>query len=233
MAIKHSLLALASLISIGQCLPFSVASSTPTIPLDEDSNTGPSPLPSPASTLKLKYIGVHLGTQNYTCNSTTGTYFSPGALAQIFDATEYLTAHPNEIDSISQTYLDHYTALPCSESSSDCIESDDRCEDQANARTDHPLPVLGEHYFTSSGTPTFDLYNGRGHPFLYGKKLGDIPAPSSSDVDWLYLVSNGSAANHIISTVYRIETAGGVQPDSCTGSGSITVPYAGQYWYYG
>ncbi|TKA71854.1 hypothetical protein B0A55_09827 [Friedmanniomyces simplex] len=205
--------------------------SPPAIPLDEVATTASSALPAPTGS--LKFIALQLGTQNYTCNSTSGKYTATGALAQIFDATAYLTKNPAMVDSLSLAYLDLYTSLPCSKWPSDSITTDDQCEDKANSNFARPLPRLGEHYFTSTAAPTFDLYAAPGHPYMYAAKKADVPAPDSGDVDWLYLASNGSTSNHGISSVYRIETAGGVQPSSCSGAGSIYVPYAGQYWYYG
>ena len=199
----------------------------PALPLDLVATSATSALPTPTST--IKYIALGLGTQNYTCNSTTGKYDAAGALARLFDATVHLSVNPSEISSLSQTYLDAYTSLECASSSSDCINKDHRCEDRANAKS---LPILGEHYFTVAGTPTFDLQSAPKHPFLYAAKKADVPAPSSDDVDWLFLASNGSTVNNVISSAYRIETAGGVQPSTCSGSDSITVPYAAQYWYY-
>ncbi|KAH9835961.1 Protein of unknown function DUF3455 [Teratosphaeria destructans] len=203
----------------------------PALPLGEIKDTGNSPLPKPSCS--PKYIAVGLGTQNYTCNATTGKYTATGALAQLFDATAYLSNNHDKVDSLSHTYYNTYTSLPCSKSPSNCVESDDRCEDQANSHfKPWPLPVLGEHYFTASGTPTFDLHNARSHPFLFSKKAGDVASPRSYDVDWLYLSSNGSSENRVISSVYRVETVGGVQPASCSGTSSIEVPYSAEYWYY-
>lgn len=222
---------LSTLFSSGHSLPRPPFNETPTLPLAEVANTGPSPLPSPSG--RPKYVAVGLGTQNYTCNATSGNYTATGALAQLFDATLYLAAHRNQIPSMPQTYLSLYNALPCSKSPSPCVAQDDRCEGLANSLfRPRPMNILGEHYFTSSGTPTFDLYDAPGRPFMFSKKAGVVPAPSADDVDWLYLTSNGSSENSIISSVYRVETAGGVQPKNCSGSGSIEVPYAAEYWFY-
>ncbi|KAK3066508.1 hypothetical protein LTR53_017114, partial [Teratosphaeriaceae sp. CCFEE 6253] len=169
---------------------------------------------------------------NYTCNATAGKYSATGALAQIFDATHYLTMHPNEIASLPQTYLDLYEMQQCASTRSANVKHDGSCEARANKKFSHPLKALGVHYFTSAGTPTFDLSQAPGHPFLYAAKKADVPAPSADDIDWLFLASNGSASNRIITSVYRIETAGGLAPTTCSGTGSITVPYAAEYWYY-
>ncbi|KAK5108666.1 hypothetical protein LTR62_008071 [Meristemomyces frigidus] len=229
-SIIQALLALSSLLSTAHSLPHRSSNPIPSIPLNQISNSGVAPFPYP--TTALKYIALQIGTQNYTCNATTGTYTANGALARIFDATVYLTNHPTQVSSLSRTYLDLYTAQPCSRWPSTRVPADDCCEDLTNLASLHPLPVLGEHYFSATETPTFDLYAAPGHPYLSAKKLGDVPAPSAADVDWLYLVGNGSPQNTIINSVYRIKTAGGVAPGSCTGNGWLEVPYAAEYWYY-
>jgi hypothetical protein len=232
----HSLRTLLSLLSISlmaQSLPNHPSRSTPTVPIDVVNNTSAaSPLPTPSTT--LKYIGLGLGTQNYTCNSTSGKYVAVGALARLFDATDYLSNNPDKMGSLPQAYLDIYTGLQCSKDPSDCVELDDLCEEEANLQSKHPLAGLGQHYFTASGTPTFDLHDAPDRPFMYSKKVGDVPALSAENVNWLYLSSNGSSVNHGVDGVYRVETAGGMQRSSCQqGDGTIYVPYAAEYWFYG
>jgi len=199
--------------------------------MEDVTNTGSEPLPAPSG--EPRYIALGLGTQNYTCNTTSGTYAATGALAQLFDATYYLKANQDKVATLPQTYLDLYTALPCSRSPSACVEADSQCANQANVQFQGgPLAPFGEQYFTSNATPTWDLYGAALHPFLYAKKVGDVKAKSANDVDWLFLESNGSPENKIISSVYRVETVGGVAPQTCSSTHSITVPYAAEYWMY-
>jgi hypothetical protein len=101
--------------------------------------------------------------------------------------------------------------------------------------------VLGTHYFNGGGQPTFDLtkVNAR----LTAKKLKNVAAPDGSypgpnnagAVDWLLLTDvGGNASWGGVSYVYRVETAGGMPPATCSGkSGAFTVPYAAEYWFYG
>ncbi|KAF2861293.1 hypothetical protein K470DRAFT_256965 [Piedraia hortae CBS 480.64] len=224
-------IAITLLSSIVASLPTQACNASPTLPLGEVANSGPSPLPTLSG--PPKFIALGLGTQNYTCNSTTGNYTSTGALARLFDAKPYLTRNKNEVQSLPRAYLDRYLEFPCSQQPSDCSEEDEQCEELVNASFQPlSLRVLGEHYFDSAGVPTFDLYKGQGHPLLHGKKTGESPAPSKEDVHWLYLTCNGSTDDRVVSSVYRVETAGGVPPDSCSGDGSIVVPYAAEYWFY-
>jgi hypothetical protein len=100
------------------------------------------------------------------------------------------------------------------------------------------LPVLGNHFFAADGTPTFNL-TGPGK-ILYGVKTDSIAAPASADpgpagtgaVAWLYLPSKtGVAAENSVGvqTVYRVSTAGGNPPSTCSGAGTISVQYSALY----
>ncbi len=101
------------------------------------------------------------------------------------------------------------------------------------------IPVIGHHYFDGAGVPTFDLGS---TGFVRGKKSGDIPAPANAckgpnnqgdgAVDWLALSDAGGSKD--LSEAYRVETAGGKAPASCSGQPKdIQVQYAAQYWFYG
>jgi len=103
------------------------------------------------------------------------------------------------------------------------------------------VPVLGQHYFNGAGQPTFDLSKSN-TGFLVAKKIGDIPAPTNAcagqdgqaygAVDWLTLTDVGGSQG--LNEVYRVETAGGKHPTTC--SGTVTYPiqiqYAALYWFY-
>lgn len=179
------------------------------------------PLPSsdlPAPTdLNLKVITLGIGHQNYTCNATTGTYGSNVALASLFDVTRYLSHHPDQVSTLSADRLQQY------EEHGDCAEESDY----------YPhFRQIGEHYFepTTPAIPDFDLF--ALDAFLSGKKAADVAAPASDDVDWLELVDNGDGETKNVKAVYRVETAGGKPPASCSGGEHIAVPYAAQYWFY-
>ena len=106
--------------------------------------------------------------------------------------------------------------------------------------------VLGKHFFTPaspSSIPTFSLYEVKENPFpiAYVAKKDNMTAPEQSfkgltnegAVPWLRLVDNGSSQGGV-NTVYRIETAGGASPKTCSGKPAhFEVPYAAQYWIYG
>lgn len=186
----YTLLQAILLLSSSSCLAHPSTLTIPAIPLDDAADPSITPLPTPTST--LRYIAVQVGTQNYTCNADTGIYTAIGALARIYDATAFLMSVPREIDSLSQNYLATYVSQQYHREVTSDVALNNACENYTDSQYHPLLPVLGRHYFTSIGTPTFDLALAPEHPFLYAKKLSSVHAPSSQDVDWLYLVSNGS-----------------------------------------
>jgi hypothetical protein len=101
-------------------------------------------------------------------------------------------------------------------------------------------PIIGSHYFQADGTPTFDLITVR--EILFAKKVADIKAPASANkglggygaVDWLALGDKSESVG--LRQVYRVVTAGGSAPATCTEGGAntiISVQYAAEYWFYG
>lgn len=78
---------------------------------------------------------------------------------------------------------------------------------------------------------------------LVAKKLANVPAPADAAtgpndagaVDWLELGDTGAGFSFGgVSVGYRVETAGGKAPATCSGkSGVFTVPYVAQYWFFG
>ncbi|RAK95016.1 uncharacterized protein BO80DRAFT_369805, partial [Aspergillus ibericus CBS 121593] len=92
--------------------------------------------------------------------------------------------------------------------------------------------ILGEHYFTASGTPFFDLRFGGNADWIAAKKVASVVSPKASvDVPWLKLVGVGGVG---VKEVYRVYTAGGASPAMCEGlNGVVSVDYAAEYWFYG
>lgn len=166
-------------------------------------------LPAP-SNLTLKHIALGLGTQNYTCESATSTPVAAGALATLYDATSLLSNTP--------VVLSTFPALAYSLGSS------------------MSLPTLGHHWFSADSVPTFDLEAANPRAFLSAKKVDSVAAPASSvpnSVPWLYLTDDGRGVSKNLQAVYRVETAGGSAPSTCTKAGNIAVKYAAEYWFYG
>ncbi|KAF9638694.1 putative malate dehydrogenase protein [Lasiodiplodia theobromae] len=112
-----------------------------------------------------------------------------------------------------------------------------------------PSTAFGEHFFSFAGTPTWDLlppltmYPDEAASIVFqGKKEASLAAPldacpgldGEGAVPWLYL-TKASTTDDGIAAVYRVVTAGGMQPDTCEGieEQEIEVKYAAEYWFYG
>lgn len=184
----------------------------------------------------LQYVGLGMGIQNYSCEDTAATPQSIGAIASVFDITDYLLQGGNATE-IGVGYLKAYSRLSCQASQN---LDNNKCQLKANYKFfDH----LGHHWFSDihgQGVPSFSI-PGRG--FLSAQKVGDVPAPKNAfpglrpgtgAVDWLFLPSDGSSRTIALSEVYRINTAGGKpDPSACTGGMRVvTVKYTAIYWYY-
>lgn len=185
-------------------------------------------LPAPSGS--LKYIALGLGTQNYTCASTPGSTtaapVSIGAVAKLSNAGSFLQSHSDLTDKLSGLVLGLSTM------SKGGIDPAQRMG----------LPYLGQHFFTAApSSPEFDCTAVSAR--LVAKKLANVAAPTSAcsgpdntrAVDWLALGDAGLGLSFgDLSSVYRVETAGGMAPATCSGeNGVITVPYAALYWFYG
>ncbi|KAF2011041.1 hypothetical protein BU24DRAFT_51818 [Aaosphaeria arxii CBS 175.79] len=190
-----------------------------------------SALPAPDG-LQLKFVGLGIGTQNYTCKpgNDTAEPGTTGAVAKLYDLGTRLNTDPLadwKISTISGLALNMY---------------------------DYPAvlngllwsqgyqQVLGDHFFTIT-VPTFYLnkVNATPKPLAFVKKNLGVDAPKSAcpgikgegAIQWLHLIDNGNSQGGV-NTVYRLETAGGAKPKTCKGMPEHwEVPYAAQYWVYG
>lgn len=190
-----------------------------------DSCTNPIPpsgiqsLPAPNST--LKFITIARGTQNYTCTSASSTPVLVGANAVLLDASPLLPLLPPGegtavLDLLPRYVIDlSFAAIKASS-----------------------IPKLGIHYFDSKGVPTFDLGN---NGLLKAKGLADIPAPANASagpfdqgngaVSWKTLIDAGGSVG--LKEVYRVETAGGKPPSTCTGvTAPLYIDYSALYWFF-
>ncbi|KAF9513768.1 hypothetical protein BS47DRAFT_1343765 [Hydnum rufescens UP504] len=161
-------------------------------------------------------LGLGVGVQNYTCTAA-GTYGALGAVAQLFDIScLYSTSSFNTLPSLA-LMLQQQRLL------------------RASAIT---ALALGHHYFVNfNGTlsPRFDITKDKQPPpsrYIIAKRIAGFKAPvnPAQNVDWLQLAR---ISGHFSKLVYRVETAGGQAPATCTpGSGDISVSYAAQYWFF-
>jgi len=209
--ITYTLLAVAGLISSVYCHPLSQRS-TAVLPLSEVLSGLPNPTAAPV------IIALGVGTQNYTCNSTSLTFGTNVAVADLYDVSKYVKSSTK--DSITKQYL---KATQC------------------NNQNPLHLNLIGHHFFSTSTTPNFD-FTSSGKGLLQAKKVINVPAPSSAfaglkgeaggAVDWVYLADNGYGISQGLQSVYRVETAGGKPPTSCKAGEQVEVPYAAEYWFY-
>jgi len=172
----------------------------------------------PSTNLTLQYVAIGRGTQNYTCASSSSLPVPQGAVATLFDLN-WLAYHNEPLLNTIPPVAVYLPLQPY------------------GFGLTFPVAVLGQHFFDSTGTPTFDLYSV--NKALYGSKTGDIKAPAAANkgpagtgaVDWLQLTANAGYESNGLSLAYRVVTAGG-QPFNCTVAGAITVQYAAEYWFY-
>lgn len=190
----------------------------------------PSALPAPASGLTLKAIALGLGTQNYTCSGTNASAApaSNGALATLYDASPALFVASKFPVQASDAPMH----LACAAEKADAA----------------PLRRIGDHWFSTTLVPTFDMAEGTSSPaqpaglFFSGKVAQRTPAPADAchgrdgqaAVPWLLLADDGRGVSRGVSEVYRVETVGGAAPATCAGlPKDFTHDYAALYYFYG
>ena len=176
----------------------------------------------------MKFITIGHGVQNYTCAdpSTNSTPVAIGALATLYDMTSLALSSPD----LASTLPALAAALPLT--ASFIVPNTPLFLEGVGT-----FQILGGHFFTADGTPTFDLFTAGVR--IFSKVVKKIKAPAEADrgihgtgaVEWLALGGkNGSVG---LSEVFRVQTAGGNPPASCAGvEAVISVPYAAAYHFY-
>lgn len=195
--------------------------------------TAPDALPDVTPGLILKHVAIGRGTQNYTCD-TTNTTAAPtatGAVATLFNAS-----------CIAATYPDLLNMLPRVSMAFNLTASASYPKNLLPTSTNTRLApgnyvISGHHFFIDSTTPFFTLDTDT-------LKLGVIPcskkaavaapadAPTGQQgekaVPWLKLSAKEGATGRL-QEVYRVETAGGSAPSTCSGMpASFQVEYSAQ-----
>ncbi|KIM77192.1 hypothetical protein PILCRDRAFT_12195 [Piloderma croceum F 1598] len=196
------------------------------LPLNQTVLASPTTTPS--------FVGLGVGVQNYTCNATSLTYSSAGAVVEVFD-----------ISCLSATSLfstiQNYAFDIWNNGSASNVTTQDVIDTLG-----HDPIVLGQHYFVANGTdpatgspaisPVWDFTSGaeKGNTeaFVIAAVVGDIPAPTGTDdVDWLQLKN---VEGELADTVYRVDTKGGQPPMSCTADAPLlSVKFTTKYWLFG
>lgn len=207
---------------------------TPQAPSCDLSNAvlpqAPEPLASPSEGLVLKHIALGRGTQNYTCDlsNSTATPQAAGAVATLFNASCVASAYPDLLAMLSNLAMKFAYPIPSGENSPARLGPSN-------------LAVSGQHFFTDLKTPFFNLDTPQSS---LGQapcsKDSQTPAPANAPaghngekaVPWLKLLTKDGATGNL-QEVYRVETAGGSAPASCTGmAAAFEVQYSAQYWFY-
>lgn len=195
---------------------------TPTLPTTGSGTQ----LPSPSDGLTLKFVTLGRGVQNYTCAGGYGAPASVGAIADIFDITAFAEESADSSDFTGLPAAAAYLPLPGVQQL-----LDGRMPAGSHAA------VIGKHYFNSAGVPTFDL--SAKSSLLASKLVQKATAPADADagpsgtgaVPWLKLDDAGGSIG--LKEVYRVYTAGGNAPASCSAEGILSVEYSAMYWFYG
>ncbi|KIK64303.1 hypothetical protein GYMLUDRAFT_220815 [Collybiopsis luxurians FD-317 M1] len=226
-----SLIVVASLALASVAAPATATASSSLCDVSSATLNIPSGVALPAPDYKTTFIGLGVGTQNYTCTSA-GNYTNVGAYAELYQICSKIYKSPDFKDLTSLAFTIWNNVLS-SVSASELVELGEILD---------PSFILGEHYFvtnpvTGSGlVPKWDFtshaFAGNPAAFVVGSKVADVPAPTSkSDIDWLELTNlTGTLANEI----YRVDTRGGQPPASCVpGSPEIYVKYTALYWFMG
>ncbi|KAH7360763.1 hypothetical protein BKA65DRAFT_192188 [Rhexocercosporidium sp. MPI-PUGE-AT-0058] len=188
----------------------------------------PTPLPPVTEGLFLKHVAIGRGTQNYTCDTTNATAIpvATGAVATLYNASCVAASFPDMLAAIPDVALQfNLTDI-----------------NQASLSPSN-LAISGHHYFTNGTTPFFTL-NSAGQDLGTApcQKNAAVPAPAGTTkgqgnqgfgtVAWLKLTTRDGATGGL-QEVYRLNTAGGNPPATCTGmAASFEVQYAAEYWFY-
>ena len=187
-----------------------------------------STLPAPIANLTLKYIALGLGTQNYSCptSSADAVPTAIGALANLYDTTDAIVGMAAMAMAPVATVSRVLSTITCEADSHDSAAQ---------------LNQIGQHYFDAAGTPTFDL--SPENLLLKAKKIDASNAPGGAcvgrdggaAVPWLMLQDDGTGRSRGLGQVFRVETAGGSAPPTCEGApvGTLTRDYAALYYLYG
>jgi len=201
------------------CKPTSVTKPTgpaPTLPL----TGGATELPS--TNLTLRVVAIGRGIQNYTCSAVGAVPVQLGAIATLYDATSL---------AFSNLALLH-TIPP--------IVVTKPLDPGYMAQAGQHFNVIGNHYFDSASTPTFNLSLATPQRTGFMAKTLGVNAPVGASkgpqgtgaVAWLDLNMKPGYVQKNVEQVYRVETAGGMNFATCTTAGVMTVQYAAEYWFY-
>ena len=158
-----------------------------------------------------------------------------GAVASLFNASCVVSAYPDISAMLSSVSL-NFNLSDLSSVPSSALTFPASFLKQTLAPTSG-MAVSGAHFFTNSSTPFFNMDASQ---WKIGEapcaKNNSTPAPEAAAkgqqgekaVPWLKLITRPGATGGL-QEVYRVETAGGSAPETCTGMpASFEVQYAAQ-----
>jgi hypothetical protein len=189
----------------------------------------PPQVPSPSNGLHLKYALLGRGTQNYTC-SGSGAPTPVGAIAILYDASCLAAYHSSLLHELVPGFLQF-------------DQGEEILAAAVFGRFSDEKLVAGHHYFLpDKTTAVFDMRVNGQTGYFEGRKTAVVDAPDyaykgknnegDGAVPWLKLKSTGKSVG--LSEGFRMITAGGEPPKSCSGQpGNFEVPYAAEYYFYG
>lgn len=189
----------------------------------------------------LSEVVIGRGVQNYTCAGASKdiTPKAVGAVASLYN-----------VSCIASNYADILSMLP------GLALQYNLPHDPTGKLEPSNLVLAGHHYFSSNGTPIFDMTPtpppgnaklradlqsvdlGVGHFKVASNSTAPADAPKGDDgngngaVPWLLLNATFGTTGDL-KAVYRLNTAGGKAPATCEDSpAAFSVQYASEYWLY-
>lgn len=176
------------------CKPTGVTKPTtpdPTLPL----TGGATELPS--TNLTLQFVAIGRGIQNYTCSGAGAVPVQQGAIATLYDATALARTNVALLHTIPAIVV--YRPKPSG----------------YMAVSNQHFSVLGDHFFDSASTPTFNLTTIKPFQTAFVAKTLGVAAPAGASagpagtgaVAWLDLNHKTGYPTMGPSQVYRVVTA--------------------------
>ncbi|KAF3906726.1 hypothetical protein AA313_de0201186 [Arthrobotrys entomopaga] len=196
----------------------------------KSANASVAPLDPPAPTDKLLTILLGIGSQNYSCSA--GVPVANGAYAPLYDVSCLIKSDP----SVSKYLTGLAVHLPPIVQTGALALA----QNFLNAKI-----TSGLHYFTGDfATPAFQLNiaieKNKAEKFV-GSVFQKLAAPAGADtgkvpdnhgaVPYLKLMPK-TGMGSTLSTIYRVDTAGGMQPSTCDWTGQKQIPYSALYYIY-
>jgi hypothetical protein len=176
----------------------------------------------PSTNLTLQFVAIGRGIQNYTCSGAGAVPVQQGAIATLYDATALARTNTALLHTIPAIVV--YRPKPSG----------------YMAVSGQHFSVLGDHFFDSASTPTFNLTTIKPFQTAFVAKTLGVSAPAGASagpagtgaVAWLDLNHKAGYPSIGPSQVYRVVTAGGMNYPTCTDASLQSIQYAAEYWFY-